>query len=195
VDKDAMWEHTAAQRLRLADLLDGLTEEQWATPSLCQGWTVRHVAAHASMSGRWQAGWGIPTFVRAGLRVNRFTDLDARRFAQRPTAEIAQALRDVASVRTHPPFTTVADPLADIQVHSMDVALPLGVDWPLPPDAAAAAANRIWRMGFPFFARRRLRGQRLRATNAHWEAGKGQLIEEPIESLLLRLTGRRHPVR
>lgn len=190
-----MWEHTAAQRLRLADLLDGLTEEQWATPSLCHGWTVRLVAAHASMSGRWQPGWGIPTFVQAGFRVNRFTDLDARRFAQRPTAEIVQTLRDVAPVRTHPPFTTVADPLADIQVHSMDVALPLGVDWPLPPDAAAAAANRIWRMGFPFFARRRLRGKQLRATNADWEAGKGELIEEPIESLLLRLTGRRHPVR
>ena len=36
----------AAERLGLADLFDGLTEAQWSVPSLCEGWTVRDVAAH-----------------------------------------------------------------------------------------------------------------------------------------------------
>src|SRR5699024_7559288 len=36
---------TANRRLA-ADMFDGLSDEQWRTPSLCAGWTVREVAAH-----------------------------------------------------------------------------------------------------------------------------------------------------
>jgi uncharacterized protein (TIGR03083 family) len=34
------------QRRRLASLLDGLDDEQWATASRCEGWSVRDVVAH-----------------------------------------------------------------------------------------------------------------------------------------------------
>lgn len=40
------WETIADERRALADQLDGLTPEQWATPSLCSAWTVHDVAAH-----------------------------------------------------------------------------------------------------------------------------------------------------
>ena len=39
----------AAERCQVADLFDTLSDEQWSTPSLCSGWTVRHVAAHLVM--------------------------------------------------------------------------------------------------------------------------------------------------
>ena len=42
---DRLWEVVATQRRGLADLLDGLSDEQWQHPSLCRGWTVRDVAA------------------------------------------------------------------------------------------------------------------------------------------------------
>jgi uncharacterized protein (TIGR03083 family) len=48
MDKDAVWAAIDSQRLRTADLLEGLSEEQWRHPSLCDGWTVRDVAAHLS---------------------------------------------------------------------------------------------------------------------------------------------------
>lgn len=38
-------ERTRQERLSIADLFDGLTDEQWRTPSLCEGWTVLHVTA------------------------------------------------------------------------------------------------------------------------------------------------------
>jgi hypothetical protein len=53
------------------------------------------------------------------------------------------------------------------------------------------AAERVWTMSFPFFARRRWCGRRLQATNADWERGDGDVIDAPIETLLLVLTGRR----
>ena len=34
----------AAERRRIADLVESLTPEQLETPSLCAGWTVRQVA-------------------------------------------------------------------------------------------------------------------------------------------------------
>ena len=36
----------ADERRDLAALLDSLTPEQWAAPSLCAGWSVRDVVAH-----------------------------------------------------------------------------------------------------------------------------------------------------
>lgn len=39
----------AAERDQLVTQLRDLTEPQWATPSLCGGWTVRDVAAHLLM--------------------------------------------------------------------------------------------------------------------------------------------------
>ena len=46
---DAVWAAIDDQRARTADLLQQLTDEQWRRPSLCEGWTVRHVAAHLTL--------------------------------------------------------------------------------------------------------------------------------------------------
>ena len=50
MDDDEIWRHIDEQRADLADFLDTLTPEQWETPSLCDGWTVRDVAAHVTQS-------------------------------------------------------------------------------------------------------------------------------------------------
>ena len=47
---------------------------------------------------------------------------------------------------------TDLEPLIDILVHDQDIARPLGVDHPIPPDAAAAAADRV--LGTPAPIRR-----------------------------------------
>lgn len=41
-----IWELVHAERKALIKDLAELSEEQWATPSLCAGWTVQDVAAH-----------------------------------------------------------------------------------------------------------------------------------------------------
>jgi hypothetical protein len=52
---------TEAERLSFADLLEGLSDEQWDAPSLCAGWTVRHVPAHLTVvatDADWTSGTG-----------------------------------------------------------------------------------------------------------------------------------------
>jgi len=51
MDAEQSWRVIEQQRLAIADLLDGLSAEQWESPSLCAGWRVRDVAAHVSLVG------------------------------------------------------------------------------------------------------------------------------------------------
>ena len=46
MNTDHLYARTTRNRVELADFLDSLDPEQWHAPTLCQGWTVRHVAAH-----------------------------------------------------------------------------------------------------------------------------------------------------
>ena len=48
--------------------------------------------------------------------------------------------------------------------------------------------HHLWRIGFPFDARRKLRGLRLVATDVDWAASDGAEVRGPIDALLL-LTG------
>jgi hypothetical protein len=63
----------------------------------------------------------------------------------------------------------------------------------MPLEAAHEGAGRVWRMGWPFWARRRLRGLRLSATDVEWTAGDGVEVRGPVQALLLLLTGRTGP--
>lgn len=60
----------------------------------------------------------------------------------------------------------------------------------MPVDAAVAAAERVWTTGFPFRAKRRLRGVELAAIDADFRVGQGRLVEAPIRDILMVLVGR-----
>jgi hypothetical protein len=75
-------------------------------------------------------------------------------------------------------------------LHGQDIAVPLGIDRPMPTDAAVAAARRVWSMGFPFHAHRRMLGVELVATDAEFRVGQGRVVEAPIRDILMALAGR-----
>jgi uncharacterized protein (TIGR03083 family) len=80
--------------------------------------------------------------------------------------------------------------LFDVLVHAQDIAVPLGLSHKADPRAAAVGAARVWAMGWPFHARRRMRGLRLVADDTEWSAGDGLEVTGPASALLLALTGR-----
>jgi uncharacterized protein (TIGR03083 family) len=47
-DKQALQRYFADSQHEFAALAGSLTSEQWATPSLCEGWTVREVVVHTA---------------------------------------------------------------------------------------------------------------------------------------------------
>lgn len=188
MDAEVIWTHIDAGRAELADLLATLSAEQWEARSLCPEWTVRDVAVHLTQSTLSWPRMGLEA-VRSGFRFNAMLSRVAREDDRAPQ-EIVAALRAMVGVRRRPPGTAVADPLTDVLVHSQDIAVPLGIDLPMPTGPAVIAAERLWAMGFPFHARKRYAGVRLQATDADFCVGSGRLVTAPIRDLVLALSGR-----
>ena len=191
MDREQSWQVIAEQRLSLARLLEGLSELEWEQPSLCGGWRVRDVAAHVAMAPQVPGlGSMVADFIRARGSFDRLNHDAAVRHAARPTREIVADLVAYADSRQLPVVTNYRNILFDVLVHAQDIALPLGRDFPMPLEAARAGAERVWTMGWPFWARRRLHGVRLLANDTDWSAGDGSELRGPIKMLLLLLTGR-----
>lgn len=191
MDEERTWQVVEQQRLAIADLLDELTPERWDAPSLCAVWRVRDVAAHVALGGLPPSpGSLLADLVRSRGSFHRLNTLAARRRAQRPPRQIVADLRGHAGSRAVPVVSNYRNLLFDVMVHGQDIAIPLGLDLPVPPHAAAEGATRVWTMGWPFWAKRRLPGVRLTATDVDWSVGSGADVHGPIRALLLLLTGR-----
>lgn len=191
---DDVWAAIDLQRRRTADLLAGLSEAQWDHPSLCEGWTVRDVAAHLTLQQM-----GPVAAVRSALRhpggLNRVIRESARERARLPAERLVAGIRSTVGSRRSNVGLTNLETLIDILVHGQDIAVPLGLELAMPPEAAAAAAERVRASGGTrkarVFRRLPLEGFRLCATDVSWAAGEGPEIRGSIAALLLLLTGRR----
>lgn len=194
MDDERIWQVVEQERRSLADLLESLAPEQWDAPTMCDGWRVREVAAHLTIAARLTVPQMVAGMVRARGDFNRFVYEDGRRRGARPSAELVAELRSLAASRRHPRPTKPIDPMVDVLVHGQDIATAVGVERSMPRDAAEAGAQHVWESTFPFAAQRRLAGQRLVATDGDWSVGEGpDVIEAPIDRLLLLLTGRLQP--
>lgn len=189
MDKDGLFELVAEERLALCDQLDGLTDEQWDTPSLCEGWRVREVLAHLVTLQE------IPTWkfmVGAfGMRgFHRKVDTFAKAYGERDPAELVESYRDLATSRMAPPVIGPIAPLTDIVVHSLDIQRPLE----LPATSSTAAtllALEALCGGFPGFTGKKLVGDlRFEATDLDWSLGEGPAVEGTSADLLLGVMGR-----
>ena len=190
VDRPSAFAAVADERRQLADLLDGLSEQELALPSLCAGWDIKTVAAHIVST----IVDGTTTFLWHALRrggMDRGIDELARRRAKQPTVEIVTTLREVADRRVSPPGAGPLDPLADVLVHAGDIRLPLGL--PFEPDQERAALALDFLTGHWRFALTRfglIRRLRLRATDLDRTWREGSEIDGPVAALMLCACGR-----
>jgi uncharacterized protein (TIGR03083 family) len=191
VNTDEIWRRVDEQRIGLAGLLEGLTAEQWTAPSLCDGWQVRDVAAHLTHSHMHPVR-AIVEAARSGFRFDSMIQRLGRE-DPRSQSEIAIALRGMAGSRKRVPGTSVQQPLIELLVHGQDITVPLGIDWPMPLDAAREAAQKLSGMTFPLNGQRRLAGIRLVATDAEFAAGEGREVQVPIGDIVMILAGRAQP--
>jgi uncharacterized protein (TIGR03083 family) len=177
------------EREDFAELLAGLSPEQWEQPSLCEHWRVRDVVAHVlsfEELNRWEV---VRRFVKGGLLTNRINAIGVAEYARRTPEQLTELMR--ASI---PPrgFTTgfggmIA--LVDGMVHQQDIRRPLGISRVIPPQRLqrvlklaprAPALRGAWRA----------RGVRLVATDVDWTRGKGPEVSGPGEALLMAMAAR-----
>lgn len=191
MDQDEVWAAVQIERLGLADLLGSLSEAELERPSLCAGWRIRDVAAHLALSTAVGPGRALVEIVRARGSLNRMIHDTAVRHAATPFDEIVEQIRASATSRVRAPGTKPLDPLFDALVHGQDIAQPLGLKREMPVEVAVAMTTYIWERGLPGYSpRRRLHGLRFVATDTEWSIGEGAVVEGPMQSLLLILSGR-----
>lgn len=182
-----------ANRLLAADMFEGLTDEQWRTPSLCAGWTVREIAAHLAPEAESVPVWRLALLViRFRGNLDRMVDVTTRQDAQQPVADMVRDLRERASVEMSVPVVGAAGPMTDTAVHLRDAARPLGLD--VNPEPASWRPVLDFLVSKPatrgFIPRGRLDGLRLVATDQTWSSGTGQEIHGASEALAMALAGR-----
>lgn len=195
MDKDTLWHHIDTERDAVATVLEGLDSKQWATPSLCESWTVGHVAAHLA----WQdvrPHQAVLPLIRARFDRNAMIHQTAVR-SPLTQHQIVTKLRSFNGRRVRPPFVSDIEPLIDVLVHTQDICLPLGLEHAPPADAVITAISRIAELNE---GRMRLgpslTGIHLVATDTEWQIGNGQhTVRGPLKHLLLAVAGRRHAQR
>lgn len=189
---EQIYRMTEANRLRAADLLDGLGGAQWETESLCAGWTVHDLAGHLVQP--MVVGFGRFFLVSFRYRGNtaRTVDHFTRELGRRPAKELVALLRAHAADRVDPPRVGPMGPFADTCIHLRDIARPLGLAADVPVAHWRILLDYLTSPGVaPGLARPGITtGLRLVATDADWAVGEGPEVRGAAEALGLAITGR-----
>jgi uncharacterized protein (TIGR03083 family) len=180
-----------AERLRLADVLDDLTPEEWPVPSLCGGWSVKVVVAHMTLVTRLSRLTAVRALVAARGDIDGMIDRVSRaRAAQYSPVELVAQLRESAGSARRPPGAKPIDPLVDVLVHGQDINRPLHRTYPMTTEYVVPALEFVVSTKF-YGAPKRLAGLRLVATDVDRSFTDGDReVRGPVGELLLVATGR-----
>ncbi len=187
---DETWTYIHSERAEMADTWAGLSPEQWATSSWCEGWSVQEVAGHVLAAAEQTPLNFYKELIAAGFRFNVFTDRGAKLLASIGPDELVRRLRARTSTTNHPPAPVMAM-LGEIVVHGEDVRRPLGLLHKSPEQALVAVADSWKNSNLLIGAKRRIAGLRLTATDSDWATGDGPEVSGPLVSLILTMTGRK----
>ncbi|MDN5747587.1 MAG: maleylpyruvate isomerase family mycothiol-dependent enzyme [Pseudonocardia sp.] len=184
-----IWPTVHTQRTALAADLACLTAEQWATPSLCDGLSVREVLAHLTSAAtlgplRWM--WSV---LRCRFDFDKHVaDRLAEQLGASP-AETYDRFCRIAASRTST-FGPKAAWLGEVIVHAEDIRRPLGIRHDYPVDAVTRVARFYVTADFTVPSRTLTSGLRLVATDGPFTHGVGPLVSGTTLALTMAMAGR-----
>ncbi|WP_280232968.1 maleylpyruvate isomerase family mycothiol-dependent enzyme [Nocardia cyriacigeorgica] len=184
----------AAQRGYLVDVLAGLDEAGWDSPTLCEGWRVREVVAHITMPFR----LSLPRFalgmIKARGDFHRMADRSARADAAHFSSDqLIASLRDNIDHPWKPPGGGFVGALSHDVIHGLDITVGLGLDQTVPQDRLRLVLDSVRPKQLKYFGVD-LDGVQLRADDLDWSYGTGTALTGRAQDLLLVLCGRKLPV-
>ncbi|MGE9782543.1 maleylpyruvate isomerase family mycothiol-dependent enzyme [Janibacter sp. G368] len=188
-----VWDRVHAERRALADDLEQLTDEQWRTASLCDGWSVHDVAAHLVANALATPFGLVRGMVRARGNFERMTQEGVDRHRGATPRETLRRLREVAARRTGPPtrLAPLESRLVEEVVHGEDIRRPLGLGHDYAPEAVEGALRYQARTPASVGGSRETAARvTLRATDLDLTLGDGPEVRGPALALLLVIAGR-----
>ena len=185
-----IWPVVHAERRALAADLANLTPEQWATPSLCTGWSVHDVLAHMVATAKETPPRFLVGMLTSGFRLSRMTEKRiAEERAGGPAATLA-AFRAVETATSAPPGPKLSW-LGEALVHAEDIRRPLGIAHEYPVASVTAVTDFYASSNVLIGGKNRVAGVTLQATDTDWSHGSGPVVSGPARALMLATTGRK----
>jgi uncharacterized protein (TIGR03083 family) len=178
------------EREEFALVLDGLTPEQWDSPTLCELWTVREVAIHTVSYDELTTGGLVGRFLNGRLSVDRINALGVADYADRSPEEITAMIRAHAEPHGLTGGFGGKIALTDGMIHQQDIRRSLGLPRTIDPQRLHTALD-FARFAPTILGAWRARGVRLVATDLDWSYGKGPEVRGSGEALLMAMAGRR----
>jgi uncharacterized protein (TIGR03083 family) len=187
--KPSPWPIIHAERKALLADLEGLTDEQWATKSLCTDWTVLEVLGHMINSAKTSPAKFVLGLAGSGFRFHRWSAKRADEETAGTPADALARFREVLTATDHPPGPIDAM-LGEVIVHPQDIRRPLGIPHQYPVEGSVRAVEFYLSSNLLIGGKRRGAGLTLRATDTDWSTGSGPEVAGPAASLALGLSGR-----
>lgn len=187
------WPIISAERQALLSDLKSFTEEQWSSPSMCSGWSVRQVVGHMIATARMTPPQFFIGLLKAGFSFEKLAAAKIVLETAGSSADVVTRFSDIVNSRKHPPGPTVSW-LGETIVHAEDVRRPLGIGHRYPTDAITRVADFYKGSNLIIGAKKRVAGLTLRATDTDWSTGTGPEVAGPVLSLVLAMTGRSAPI-
>jgi uncharacterized protein (TIGR03083 family) len=184
-----MWSIVAAERGALAEDLAALTAEQWRTPSLNDGWSVRDTLAHMTQTAKTTVGGFFGGLIATGFNFGKFIQLGVDQNLGATPADTLANFRAIKDSRKAPPGPKLSW-LGETIVHAEDIRRPLGIKHDYPQQAVIDVLDFYKTSNTLIGTKSRIAGVNLRATDADWSYGDGPEVSGPLLSLLMAATGR-----
>ena len=182
------------ERLEFADFLAGLTPEQWDAPTLCEGWSVRDVAAHCVSFEQMSGGAVAARFLRGRLQTDRINALGIADLAGRSTDDLVALMRDNAEPHGFGGGFGGRVALTDNMIHHQDIRRTLGIPRAITTERLHTAMD-FARYASTIRGAWQARGVRLVATDLDWSHGRGPEVHGTGEALLMAMAGRSDALR
>lgn len=187
---DQVWSLVHAERHALIDDLERLTPEQWQTPSLCQGWAVRDVAAHLIGNATATTRGLLAGMVAARFNFEAMTARGVARHRDDTPDQLVAQLRSVAD-RTDSPPVALASRFVEEVAHGEDIRRPLGFTRDYPREIVDAAIDYQLATSEKVGGAKELgRRVRLVSTDSPLARGSGPEVRGPSLELLMVVSGR-----
>ena len=185
-----LWGMIHAERMRLAEVLERLSDQQWGSYSLCTEWTVEQVVAHLTAAAHTgKAAW-IRSIVRAGFRADKHNAWLLSKYLGGSTRETLELFRRSVPLTTAPTKDFAAF-LGEVVVHGQDIARPLGIGLAPDPDAVLEVARFFVTKDFAVKSKSLVEGLRLEACDTSFVNGKGPEVRGNLLDLVMVMAGRR----
>ncbi|CAN5609982.1 hypothetical protein BH10ACT9_BH10ACT9_58730 [soil metagenome] len=141
VDRIDSMQLATDERTDLAEFVEQLTPQQWDAATLCTGWRVRDVVAHALGYDELSPAELAARFAKGRFAVNRINALGVEAYAHHTPAQLCGLVRDHVRPSGLSKGFGGRIALTDNMIHQQDIRRPLGLPRTIPHERLRVALD------------------------------------------------------